>query len=73
VDPLRFSRHAKNKRRRYGLTSSELRHLLAHAAASGQDGSGNAIVEGEIRGLRIRIVLAHDDPGYVITITERRR
>jgi Domain of unknown function (DUF4258) len=73
MESLRFSRHARNRMRWFGLTPADICEVLASPEWTGQDDDGNALVDGQIRGVRICVVIAQDDPTRVITIFKRRR
>ena len=73
MDSLWPTRHAHNGMRHLGLTIPDLAAMLADPFQTGQDREGKVRVDGLIRGVRIRIVIAGDDPTVVITVFERRR
>ena len=55
------------------LATPDLLSVLAHPTRTSQDREGKVRIDGLIRGVRIRIVIADDDPTVVITVFERRR
>lgn len=59
--------------RHVDLTIGDLVTMLADPLLTGQDHRGNTRVEGRIRGMRLCVVIAYDDPAVVITLFERRR
>jgi hypothetical protein len=65
---MRFSRHARNKMRLYGVTQEEVAALLVPSGEGGEEERGNPLYKGEIRGMRICAVLALDDLTTVITV-----
>lgn len=65
---MRFSRHAKNKMRLYGVTLDEVSALISPAGRDGEDRRGNLRYIGTIRGLSICVIRAHDDLTTVITV-----
>ncbi|WP_217915058.1 DUF4258 domain-containing protein [Miltoncostaea marina] len=69
---MRFSRHARNGMRLYRVTERDVEGIVANPAETGQDERGNDVFVGFVDGRRIRVVLAADDPGFVITVHERR-
>lgn len=69
---MRFSRHARNNMRLYRVTAAEVRRVLANPVETRQDGRGNPIVVTVIANRSIAIVVAADDPGYVITLFDTR-
>ena len=58
--------------RHLDLTAGDLVAMLADPRWTGQDRRGNPRIEGRIRGMRICVVIADDDPAVVITVFERR-
>ncbi|MFL5899667.1 MAG: DUF4258 domain-containing protein [Solirubrobacterales bacterium] len=70
---MRFSRHAKNwaRSRRFDVTDAE--HVIANPVHVDQDETGKKRYTGEVRGYRVRVVVALDDPGLIVTIHRRRR
>jgi hypothetical protein len=69
---MRFSRHARNAMRLYRIERVDVDAILALPAETGQDGRGNHFVIGYLGERRIRVVIAADDPDFVITVHERR-
>ncbi len=55
------------------LTTPDLLAVLALPTGTGQDHRGYTRIDGRVRGVPIRIVVAGDDPAVVITVFERRR
>jgi hypothetical protein len=70
---MRFSRHAKNWARRRGFTVADAKQVIAHPVQADRDDHGRPRYTGEIRGIRVRIVVALDEPGLIVTIHNRRR
>jgi hypothetical protein len=65
---VRFSRHAKNEMRLYEITPAEVTAVLAAPVATGQDARGNRRLTGpDAKGRAIIVVVADDDPSFVIT------
>jgi hypothetical protein len=69
---MRFSRHAKNWARRFKVNVDEAEAVIAHPLSTGSDDDGKPQYIGYIRGIRVRIVVALDDPDLIVTIHERR-
>jgi hypothetical protein len=65
---MRFSRHAKNKMRLYGITQAEVSEIISPANRAGVDRDGNLLYMGKIRDLSMCGVLALDDLDTVITV-----
>jgi len=71
---MRFSRHAKNRMRRDGISRPVVESIVTGPDSTRIDVSGNFVAIGrDTRGRPIEIVTALDDPGYVITVIARRR
>lgn len=70
---VRFSHHAKNRMRQYGITEEDIRAFIVAENRCGADPDGNPVYVGEIRGVRLRLILALDDMSTVITVYPRRR
>jgi hypothetical protein len=70
---MRFTHHARNRMRRYGISPADIRGLLANPTATRQDERGNPKVTGVVEGRSVSVVLAADDPGLVITVYPKRR
>ena len=66
---MRLSRHAKNEMRLYGISIAHVKTTLANPSAPGSDERGNARHAGETSDhRRILVVVARDDPDFVITV-----
>jgi hypothetical protein len=66
---MRFSRHAKNEMRLYRLGIEDLATALERPLNKESDERGNTRIIGEARdGRRILVVVAGDDPDFVITV-----
>jgi len=65
---MRFSRHAKNEMRLYKITLADVSAVVAAPVATGQDARGNRRLPGpDANGRAIIVVVADDDPDFVIT------
>jgi hypothetical protein len=69
---MRFSRHARNAMRLYRVGPTDVDAILANPVETGQDGRGNRVVIGYFGQRRVRIVIAANEPDFVITVHERR-
>jgi hypothetical protein len=66
---MRLSRHARNEMRLYGIGAEDIDATLRDPAARELDARGNARLTGETGdGRPILVVVAGDDPGFVITV-----
>jgi hypothetical protein len=66
---MRLSRHAKNEMRLYGISRDDVESALASSAKRERDDRGNTRLRGETGdGRRILVVVAQDDPAFVITV-----
>jgi len=70
---MRFSRHAKNNARDIGATVADAEHVIRTAVKVDADHRGLPRYTGYVRGLRVRVVVALDDPDLIVTIHERRK
>lgn len=65
---VRFSRHAKNEMRLYKITPADVAAVVASPVVAGVDARGNPLLTGpDAHGRAIIVVVADDDPGFVIT------
>jgi hypothetical protein len=66
---MRFSRHAKNEMRLYRISEEDVEATISHPANRATDERGNARLTGNARdGRPILVVVAKDDPDFVITV-----
>jgi hypothetical protein len=66
---MRFSRHARNEMRLYGITGEDVEATVAGPADQALDERQNVRLAGQTRdGRPILVVVAGDDPGFVITV-----
>jgi len=70
---MRFTRHAKNWTRRHGFSVADAEGVIAHPIYVDRDENGKPRYTGEIEGMRVRVVVALDEPDLIVTIHERRR
>jgi Domain of unknown function (DUF4258) len=65
---VRFSRHAKNEMRLYGITPPDAQAVVRAPSATDTDPRGNPRLTGpDANGGAIIVVVADDDPDFVIT------
>lgn len=69
---MRLSRHTKNEARRLQLTQTDLENVIANPIRIDRDPSGKPRYTGYASGIRLRIVVALDEPDLIVTIHERR-
>jgi hypothetical protein len=71
---MELSRHARNEMRLYGISSDDVEATLAGPARRGVDERGNERLVGEAAdGRPILVVVARNDPDFVITVFARSR
>lgn len=65
---VRFSRHAKNEMRLYAIQPADVEVVVANPSRIANDGKGNSRLLGlDGDGRAIIVVVAGDDPSFVIT------
>lgn len=69
---MRFSRHAKNNARDLGLTVADAERVIRTQIRIDVDHHGRPRYTGYVAQLRVRVVVALDDPELIVTIHERR-
>jgi hypothetical protein len=69
---VRLSRHAKNELRRLRGSAADVEHVIGHPVRVDSDSLGTPRYTGYIKGIRVRIVVALDEPDFVVTIHKRR-
>jgi hypothetical protein len=70
---VRFSHHAKNQLRLYGGTGEEAETIVEKQSGKGLDHRGNPLYLGFVDGRLTVVVVAADDPSYVITVFPKER
>lgn len=70
---MRFSRHAKNGAREIGVSIADAEGVIQSPLEVDVAADGKRRYLGLIRGERVRVVVAFDDPGLIVTIHRRRR
>ena len=69
---MRLSRHAKNELRRLEATIADVERVIDDPIRVDQDATGKPRFVGYIKGIRVRVILALDEPDFVVTIHKRR-
>ena len=67
---LRPSVHASRRMSERGVTLDEICHVVENHDVSWPDKKGNPCFVREINGRRIKVVVAADDPEFVITVVD---
>jgi mRNA-degrading endonuclease RelE of RelBE toxin-antitoxin system len=70
---MRLTRHAKNYLRRLGASVEDVEQMIEEPIHFDRDRRGKPRYTGQIRGVRVRVVVALDEPDLVVTIHDRRR
>jgi len=70
---MRLTRHAKNGLRRVGGTLEDAEWVVVNPEKFDHDEQGKPRYTGAIRGERVRVVVAIDEPDLIVTIHDRRR
>lgn len=69
---MKLSRHARNEMRLYGISADDVAAVIASPDAREVDERGSARLTAEVGdGRRILVVVAGDDPSFVITVFPR--
>jgi hypothetical protein len=70
---VRFSHHAKNNLRLYGGTAVEVESVVKSRLKKGLDRRGNPMYLGFAGRRPVVVVVAGDDPNFVITVFPKER
>ena len=70
---MRFTRHGKNRARQIGATIVDAEEVIANPVLVDLAPDGKWRYVGLIRGERVRVVVALDEPDLIVTIHRRRR
>lgn len=70
---MRLSRHAKNQARSLRLSVADVESVIQRPMRIDRDRHGKPRYTGVIRGVRVRAVVAVDEPDVIVTIHKRRR
>lgn len=68
---LRYSNHAKKRLAQRRVTSDEVETVLSDPHVTYTDPKGNPCYVRDVNGKSIRVVVAADDPEFVITVIDR--
>lgn len=68
-----MTRHAKNRARFVGVTLPEIERVIDDPLYVEIDANGKPLYIGDLRGVRVRIVVALDEPDLIVTIHETRQ
>lgn len=69
---MRFTRHARQRLKLYGVTRDQAEAVAASGALTGHDARGNPRHTGAVEARTIVVVIALDNPDLIITLYERR-
>lgn len=68
---MQYSKHAKFQMGERSITESEVNECLAEHSVCYTDKKGNQIIRSDnIRGRGIKVVIAKDDPNFIITVAD---
>jgi len=69
---VRFSHHAKNRARQLGVAIEDAEAVIESSIFVDVDKRQNPRFTGYVGSLRVRVVVALDDPNFIVTIHKRR-
>jgi len=69
---MRLTRHAKNHLRRLAATLADAEQVIREPVLVDSDRDGKPRYTGKIRGVRVRVIVALDEPDLIVTIHDRR-
>ena len=67
-----MTRHAKNYLRNTPATLDDVERVIEKPSLVDRDEDGRPRYTGEVRGVRVRVVVALDEPDLIVTIHDRR-
>jgi hypothetical protein len=67
-----MTRHAKNYLRNAAATLGDVEQMIEKPILFDRDDDGRPRYTGEVRGVRLRVVVALDEPDLIVTIHDRR-
>lgn len=70
---MRYTLHAKNRLHGLRMSDADVERIVAMPLFADTDEEGRPRFVGEARGVRVRVVIALDEPDLVVTIHPRRR
>jgi acylphosphatase len=65
---LRFSTHAKERMQERGISEEDVQGVVEFADVTYPDGKGNRSFVRDLGDATVRVVIAGDDPEFVITV-----
>jgi len=69
---MRLTRHARNYLRSAAVTLGDVEQVIDKPDFFDRDDEGRPRYTGEVQGVRLRIVVALDEPDLIVTIHDRR-
>jgi hypothetical protein len=69
---MRLTRHAKNYLRNTPATLGDVERVIEKPSFVDRDEDGRPRYTGEARGVRLRVIVALDEPDLIVTIHDRR-
>lgn len=69
---MRLTRHAKNELRSLKATLEDVEEVIARPVSTDRDRDGKPRYVGYIGDVRVRVVVALDEPDLIVTIHKRR-
>jgi hypothetical protein len=70
---MKFSRHSKNRCRKADIAWADVETALEDGETIGTDRAGNPIYEVRLGVKVLQVVVALDEPDFVITLIEKRK
>jgi len=69
---MRLTRHAKNELRSLQATLADVEEVIARPTSTDRDQDGKPRYVGYFGDVRVRVVVALDEPDVIVTIHKRR-
>jgi hypothetical protein len=70
---MRLTRHAKNELRHLRAKPTDVERIIARPIRVDRDPEGRPRYTGYVRDIRVRVVVAVDEPDLIVTIHKRRK
>lgn len=70
---MKIGRHAKRRMSLYNVTEADVERIATTGDDDGTDQHDNPRKIGQVDGRWIRVIIAKDDPTFIITVYERRK
>ena len=67
---MEYSEHAKIQMKNRSITESEVNECLDQRSVCYPDKKGNQIIRSDVNGRGIKVVVAKDDPNFIITVAD---